>query len=134
MRVATVDFDPQQTLTNWAKVRPASVSPIAHYVIKWNEIDALAEDDAIDPADVLIIDTPPGIEEQPRGFSLLLRTADLVIVPVRPTFDDAIELAWVQLNGFAELADGSSIWRGVWFKMTQANSINSETGGTPRSE
>ena len=35
-----------------------------------------------------------------------------------------IELAWVLLNGFADLADGVSIWRGVRFKMAQANSID----------
>jgi chromosome partitioning protein len=82
-------LDSQATLTHWAKVRPKSVPRITHYQIAWEDADALAEDGAIDEADVLIIDTPPSIEAQPKGFARLLKAAELVLVPVRPTFDDA---------------------------------------------
>jgi len=89
LRVATADLDPQATLTHWAKARPKGVPRIPHYQIAWEDAEALAEDSAIDEADLLIIDTPPSIEAQPKGFAGLVKAAGLVLVPVRPTFDDA---------------------------------------------
>lgn len=89
LSVATADLDPQASLTIWARRRPKVLPPITHYRVKWEDADALLDDAEFKDTDVLIIDTPPSIEAQPTVFSALLNAADIIIVPCRPTFDDA---------------------------------------------
>ena len=89
VKVATSDLDPQATLTIWSRRRPESKPHIPHYKVAWADADALLDDDELRGHDALLIDTPPSIETQPSAFSKLLAAADLVLVPCRPTFDDA---------------------------------------------
>jgi chromosome partitioning protein len=89
IKVATADLDPQATLTIWSRRRPKDVPQIPHYRVVWDEADALLDDQELSLHDVIMIDTPPSIETQPRAFSELLAAADVTLVPCRPTFDDA---------------------------------------------
>lgn len=89
LRVATADLDPQATLTLWSRRRPKNFPCITHYRVEWDDVTALLDDAEIDDADLLVIDTPPSIEARAGAFARLLQAADLVVVPVRPTFDDA---------------------------------------------
>jgi len=89
MKVATADLDPQATLTVWSRRRPASEKPIPHYKVAWADADALLDDAEMPNIEALLIDTPPSIETQPAAFAGLVRAAAFVLVPCRPTFDDA---------------------------------------------
>ena len=89
IRVATVDLDPQATLTIWSRRRPVNEPTIPHYRVAWTEADALLDDDEFKGHDAILIDTPPSLETQPIAFSKLLLAANLILVPCRPTFDDA---------------------------------------------
>ena len=89
IKVATADLDPQATLTIWSRRRPDDMPSIPHYKVAWADADALLDDDELSAHDAILIDTPPSIETQPTAFSKLLGASDLVLVPCRPTFDDA---------------------------------------------
>jgi chromosome partitioning protein len=89
INVATADLDPQATLTIWSRRRPATEPAIPHYKVEWSDAEALLDDADLVAHQALFIDTPPSIETQPAAFSKLLGAADLVLVPCRPTFDDA---------------------------------------------
>ena len=92
LRVATADLDPQATLTIWSRRRPDD-KRIAHYRVAWEDADALLDDGEFGDVDALMIDTPPSIEAQPAAFGRLLSAADIVVIPCRPTFDDAESVA-----------------------------------------
>ncbi len=66
---------------------------IPHYKVAWDEADALLDDVELRRHEAIMIDTPPSIETQPYAFAKLVTVADLVIVPCRPTFDDAESVA-----------------------------------------
>ena len=89
IKVATADLDPQATLTIWNRRRPENIAPIPHYRVPWNDADALTEDGELADYQALFIDTPPSIETQPAAFIKLVNAADLIVVPCRPSFDDA---------------------------------------------
>jgi chromosome partitioning protein len=88
IKVATADLDPQATLTAWARRRPKPLA-IPHYRVTWADADALLDNRELGAHEAILIDTPPSIEAQPMAFGKLLAAADLVLVPCRPTFDDA---------------------------------------------
>jgi chromosome partitioning protein len=88
LSIATADLDPQATLTIWSRRRPNDIK-ISHYRVSWDDADALLDDSELGNVDAVLIDTPPSIEAQPSTFSKLLVASDLIIVPCRPTFDDA---------------------------------------------
>lgn len=88
-RTATADLDPQATLTIWSRRRPRAKPAIPHYKVTWGDADALLDDQELAAHEIVFIDTPPSLETQPAAFAKLLAAADLVIVPCRPTFDDA---------------------------------------------
>jgi len=89
VEVVTADLDPQATLTIWNRRRPRDVPQIPHYRVAWADADALLDDAELGAQEALFIDTPPSIETQPAAFAKLLAAADLIVVPCRPTFDDA---------------------------------------------
>ena len=88
VRVATADLDPQATLTAWSRRRPPDKA-VPHYRLRWDDADALLDNEELRAHELVLIDTPPSIEAQPAAFQKLLAAADLVLVPCRPTFDDA---------------------------------------------
>ncbi len=87
--IATADLDPQATLTIWSRRRPQDVPIIPHYKVSWADADGLLDDSELGKISAIFIDTPPSIEAQPAAFGKLLSAASLILVPCRPTFDDA---------------------------------------------
>lgn len=84
-RVATVDIDPQGSLTAWHKVRETAAdgtdTGITHVQVSgWRtqkEVERLAREH-----DVVVVDSPPHAETEAK---LAVRVASLVIVPVQPS-------------------------------------------------
>jgi chromosome partitioning protein len=83
--VATVDIDPQASLSRWVEAREAAIGDnapaITHRQITgWRtaaEVERLARDH-----DIVVIDSPPHMETEAR---IAVRSAQLVIVPVQPS-------------------------------------------------
>ena len=80
--VATVDIDPQASLSQWYQARAeAGLSDLTHSQITgWRtagEVEKLAR-----KHDVVVIDSPPHAETEAR---IAVRAAGLVIIPVQPS-------------------------------------------------
>jgi chromosome partitioning protein len=83
-KVALVDIDPQQSLTQWFRQREARLgdgaglrlSQISGWRVQ-NEVERLAA-----THDVVLIDSPPHAETEAK---VAIRCADLVVVPVQPS-------------------------------------------------
>lgn len=98
MRVATLDFDPQRTLSQWHELRrPHDVARIDHYEGALEEMaQSLARIDAA-AYDVVFVDTPPSVELFPEATKILLRRADLVLVPTGVgRFDKMSVIPWME--------------------------------------
>jgi chromosome partitioning protein len=99
LRVATIDLDRQETLTKWATRRPDEAPVIDHYTIPIVRLaEGLADVEAADDIDLVIIDTPPGVEDHPEAVRLLLARADFCLVPTNQApadLDSVIE--WMRL-------------------------------------
>lgn len=88
-RVVFIDLDPQASLSKWWNRRtagatgqpnPALAAPTPDQLFV--TLDQLRDSDA---ADLIIIDVPPSV----HSFLLsVMRTADFILVPSRPTSDD----------------------------------------------
>jgi chromosome partitioning protein len=95
LRVATVDFDKQGTLTNWYQRRPDEAPQIQHFSVPMAQAqEGLVEVAAIKNFDLIIMDTPPGIEDHAQSTRLLIKRANLVLVPTGqggPDIDSVIE-------------------------------------------
>jgi chromosome partitioning protein len=87
-RLATADLDPQATLTLWSRRRPKDIA-ITHYRVDWADVDGLLDDAELAAYTTVLIDTPPSVESQAAAFARLIVAADTILVPCRPTFDDA---------------------------------------------
>lgn len=84
LRVATVDIDPQGSLSRWFEVRRAVTDNrpgFTHSQISgWrtqSEVDRLAKEH-----DLVVIDSPPHAQTEAR---IAVRAADLVVAPVQPS-------------------------------------------------
>lgn len=98
LRVLLIDTDAQQAVARWAARRPEQAPPLTCEAIALAEIEShWSRLDAWD-ADIVIVDTPPGVESSPGQMQALLRKADLVLVPVQPSDDDIESAApWMEL-------------------------------------
>lgn len=84
-RVALIDIDPQQSLTQWYERRTARMGEAGtglrlESVAGWrtrNEASRLAR-----THDIVLIDSPPHAETEAK---MAVRSADLVLVPVQPS-------------------------------------------------
>ena len=88
-RVAFVDLDPQASLSKWWNRRAANATetpnPALAAVAPDQLLSVLTRIRQAGAADLVIIDVPPSV----HGFMLgVMRTADFILVPVRPTSDD----------------------------------------------
>jgi chromosome partitioning protein len=99
LRVATIDLDRQRTLTQWWNLRKyQNVAQFDHFEGRLDQLDKVFS--AIDMAiyDIIMIDTPPSIEDHPAAVKKLVLMADLVIVPSgSPVFDRNSVKPWMQL-------------------------------------
>ena len=95
LRVATIDLDLQATLTNWWQKRPDEAPAILHYQVPIQESEAaLDEAVAANNLDIIIVDTPPGVENHPVAMRSLIRRVDFVLMPTTqggPDLDSVIE-------------------------------------------
>jgi chromosome partitioning protein len=83
VRTVVIDTDPQQTLATWWNAREADNPQLAPVMLRElpDKLDALAKHGF----DFCFIDTPPALTEQNRE---VLKIADLVIIPTRPSPND----------------------------------------------
>ncbi len=90
--VAGIDFDPQQTFLKWSSARHetkkvipsvADFPVIAMPLNKWR-----GAEDVVDEHEIVIIDTPPALENNADAFLGLAEMADIVLVPTGSTHDD----------------------------------------------
>jgi chromosome partitioning protein len=87
-RVAVLDTDPQASLTGWKGVRAErqamrAAAPSVSAITGWRapaEIERLAK-----TFDLVVVDSPPHTETEAR---VVIRAADLVIVPIQPSVMD----------------------------------------------
>lgn len=88
-RVVFIDLDPQASLSKWWNRRtagaagqpnPALATPTPDQL--FSALDRLRDGDA---ADLIIIDVPPSVHSFLLG---VMRAADFILVPSRPTSDD----------------------------------------------
>jgi chromosome partitioning protein len=86
LKVATVDLDRQQSLSRWWGKRPEGFSFIQHYTGDISDANEILRQ--IAEFDLLIVDTPPAIEEHPEQIQILVGAADLVLIPSQPSDDD----------------------------------------------
>ena len=95
--VATLDLDLQRSLTKWFSKRPDDMAPITHFEAGMIQNDVKAAIAGIDGFDLLVIDTPPSIEDHPEAFRLLATAADLILIPTGQSDDDLDSVRpWMQ--------------------------------------
>ncbi|MGI4892114.1 MAG: ParA family protein [Janthinobacterium lividum] len=91
LRVCTVNLDAQPTLTAWARARKnvPGAPAIEHRAIaakgSMPEIRALIEEGGYD---VVVVDTPPGVESHPVELRMLIRDSDLVVLTTQQASAD----------------------------------------------
>ena len=82
LRVALVDLDGQQSLARWHQRRPDGAPEILLWQGKMLDVRrAIEEVSARGDIDLVVVDTPPGIDDFPQESRMLVRKADFVIVP-----------------------------------------------------
>jgi len=82
LRVATIDLDPQRGLTNWYAVRPDEAVAIPNVAVPLSNLqEAMHQAEALGEMDLLVVDTPPGVDASPAEMRQLLLLADFVLVP-----------------------------------------------------
>jgi chromosome partitioning protein len=81
LRVALLDMDDQRTLSEWHSLRPEGVPDLQLLTISLVDVGrAIREVDAMAGLDLLIVDTPPGLDQRVR-LRELVQHADFVLVP-----------------------------------------------------
>lgn len=86
VRTAVLDTDPQGTLSEWWGLRADDRPKMDLYR---EPLKNLTEPPVgLDDTDLLVIDTPTAIENHPAQTEDLIRAADLILMPVRPTPED----------------------------------------------
>lgn len=96
LRVGILDSDEQETLTRWYERRKKHVGVPSLRLFSIPLVDikrAIREVEQAEPLDLLIVDTPPGLEQRAR-VSELIRRADYVLVPTSQStadIDSALE-------------------------------------------
>jgi chromosome partitioning protein len=86
LRVIMVDTDRQRTLTRWCERRPESLPLIQHIFYPFKDITEGFEDD--DSYDLMIVDTPASVEDNPRGLRAMVDAADFVLLPTGASGED----------------------------------------------
>ncbi|MCG4258658.1 MULTISPECIES: ParA family protein [Acetobacter] len=92
MRVSGIDFDPQATFRNWGDAREETQKSIPSLtripvksltLSKWKTVEDYTDDN-----DLVVIDTPPALENDADAFLGLSQLADVVLVPTSATHND----------------------------------------------
>ena len=85
-KVATIDLDRQQSLSRWWSKRPENFMSIQHMIALIGDSNQIVQEAT--GFDLVIVDTPPAIEEHPEHVQILIDAADLVLIPSQPSDDD----------------------------------------------
>jgi chromosome partitioning protein len=81
LKVALLDMDDQQTLSEWHSLRPEGLPGLHLLTIPLADVGrAIGEVEGIAGLDLVIVDTPPGLDQRIR-LRELVQYADLVLVP-----------------------------------------------------
>lgn len=81
LRVILLDMDDQQTLSEWHSFRPKGVPELHLLTISLADVErAMREVKAIGGLNLVIVDTPPGLNQRIQ-LRELVQHADLVLVP-----------------------------------------------------
>jgi chromosome partitioning protein len=98
LKVCLTDLDSQRTLSRWHDRRP----PKAPEIVLWqgrltDARRAIEEIDGVDGLDLVIIDTPPSIDDYPDAVQALIKRSNLVLVPTtQGTADLDSVIEWMQ--------------------------------------
>jgi chromosome partitioning protein len=102
LKVILLDMDTQETLTQWHRRRPEEAPPLVLYTIPLAKaaeaIECVDREAADTGVDLVIVDTPPGIEDHPKESRLLVDRADYVLVPTTQGTPDVVSV--VEWMGF----------------------------------
>jgi chromosome partitioning protein len=89
LRVAVIDLDLQRTLTKWHQRRPKAAPTIECRPIPLKggakAIRAVVQSGRFD---LVVVDTPPGLEDHAADIRALAKFSDLVLVPSQPQAAD----------------------------------------------
>jgi chromosome partitioning protein len=100
LRVGVVDLDAQGALTHWWTLRPAEAPSIKHFHAGMDSFQASIDAAAAADLDIVIIDTPPAIEAFDGAIRLLVRRADLCLVPSNQGgVDPSVATSWLRFLG-----------------------------------
>lgn len=86
LTVAGLDTDAQPQLAEWWDARPEEAPALSVYIQPLAEV--AGHPAPPEPCDVLVIDTPPGVEAHPEAYRRLVEAADLIVVPSSGTSND----------------------------------------------
>lgn len=119
LAVLLLDTDEQQTLSTWHRLREKQegvsairlvTAPLSSFARTVREIEAMTD------IDLVIVDTPPGLDNQ-AGVSQIVRRADFTLIPssqAKPDMDSAVEfmgaLAALGARGAFLLTKTSQRW------------------------
>jgi chromosome partitioning protein len=114
LRTVIVDLDRQATLTRWYQRRPDEAPSITLWAGSMiNASKAMSEIDALDRVDLVVVDTPPGLDDHPEATRLLVARADFVLVPTtQGTADIDSVVEWMKFLR-REKADASFLMNKV---------------------
>jgi chromosome partitioning protein len=96
-----IDLDRQQTLTQWFRRRPAEANSLELLSLPLRDFEGnlveVEEGLKREKIQLVVVDTPPGVEEYAVSIRLLLRKAHLVLVPSgQGTPDLASVIDWMR--------------------------------------
>lgn len=95
LRVLLLDLDTQRTLSRWHARRPKQAPELQLRSADLRDASQVLTDiEATADVHLIVIDTPPGIDDHPKETRALVYKADLVLVPTgqgTPDIDSVVE-------------------------------------------
>ena len=81
-KVTLIDLDSQQSLSRWHQRRPEEAPEITLWQGRMADVyRAMSEVGDLKDIDLVIVDTPPGIDDYPQESRALVKKADFIIIP-----------------------------------------------------
>jgi len=108
LSVATVDLDPQQSLTVWFERRPEEAMKISHFTAAMGDVESIID---LAGFDLIVVDTPPLVTDGANASEIrggerllhlrrLLDVADFVLAPTLQQDEDVTSTEnWMQTLG-----------------------------------
>lgn len=97
LKVGVVDLDVQGALTSWWRMRPAEAPEIRHFHAGMSDFEHALDAAERAKLDLIIVDTPPAIEAFDGAIRLLVRRADICLVPSNQGgVDPSVATSWLK--------------------------------------